>query len=165
MTKTCSICSEEKSVNDFYASSGNHCKPCHYVRSRAWHLANPGKSAEASRKWRSKPENREKERQAWRAPRKREDRRAGWLKGKYGMTVADFDKMAAAQNYCCFLCGDDEMDEFHVDHNHDTGKVRGLLCSNCNTGIGLLRECPKLFERAAQYVAGERLTGAVAWRN
>ena len=63
--------------------------------------------------------------------------------------------MLAAQGGCCAICGTSDTGKrkaFAVDHNHDTGKIRGLLCSNCNTGIGNLRDNVELLERAIDYL-------------
>jgi hypothetical protein len=73
------------------------------------------------------------------------------LKRRYGLTPAEFDAMAASG---CQICGasDTPRKRLHVDHNHKTGKVRGLLCDNCNKGIGCLRDDPTLIFRALLYL-------------
>ena len=58
---------------------------------------------------------------------------------KYGITLDDFNRMAEEQGHICKICETTEpkgMGTWHVDHCHDTKKVRGLLCSNCNTKLG-----------------------------
>ena len=61
-------------------------------------------------------------------------------KKKYGITLAQYDEMLAAQNGKCKICGSDKAgtigQNFAVDHCHTTGKVRGLLCINCNARLG-----------------------------
>jgi hypothetical protein len=77
------------------------------------------------------------------------------LKRKYGITLAEYDTMLEQQEGCCKVCGTDEpggQGRFHVDHNHTTGKVRGLLCSNCNTGIGKFKDSPTVLLKAAAYL-------------
>jgi len=80
---------------------------------------------------------------------------------RYGVTRADYDKMFAEQGGRCAICGTDDPathtskggdGSFCVDHCHQTGKVRGLLCGYCNTGIGKLRDNPDIMRKAAQYV-------------
>ena len=60
-------------------------------------------------------------------------------KERYGAEVGQFDDLLAAHNRCCGICGkghDDLAKGLHVDHNHETGKVRGLLCVTCNAHLG-----------------------------
>jgi DNA-directed RNA polymerase subunit RPC12/RpoP len=72
------------------------------------------------------------------------------------LTEQDFLKMLAEQNYRCAICGAEGTSEkwgrLHVDHDHDTGKVRALLCVNCNHGLGKLKDDPKLLDMAAAYL-------------
>lgn len=83
-----------------------------------------------------------------------ESRREKRLVKKYGITNEAYAEMAAAQDNCCKICEESVPDraQFHVDHCHNTGKIRGLLCSRCNQAIGLLREDPAIIRRAAEYV-------------
>lgn len=82
---------------------------------------------------------------------------------KYGLTVDQYNKMLADQNEVCAICKNPEtyrdkwdsgIKNLRVDHDHQTGKVRGLLCSNCNTGIGKFREDIAMLRRAVEYLAG-----------
>lgn len=71
---------------------------------------------------------------------------------RYGLTVEQLDAMTAAQGGLCAVCSRQPGKKgLAVDHHHATGVVRGLLCSSCNTAIGLLRDDPELMEKAAQY--------------
>lgn len=72
------------------------------------------------------------------------------LKQKYGITLEDFKAMVKAQKGRCKICG--LKTKLNVDHNHDTGKVRGLLCHKCNTGIGLLNDDLEILEQAVEYL-------------
>lgn len=58
--------------------------------------------------------------------------------------------MLAAQDYKCLICG--RPDPEHVDHSHETGKVRGILCFNCNQGLGNFRDDVGILVRAANYL-------------
>jgi len=65
------------------------------------------------------------------------------LKQCYGMTTEEYNELFAKQQGKCAICGIHQTElkkTLHVDHCHKTEKIRGLLCSNCNTGIGLLQE-------------------------
>ncbi|MGW1914409.1 endonuclease VII domain-containing protein [Streptomyces sp. NPDC002076] len=74
------------------------------------------------------------------------------LKRKYGLTEAQRDAMIAAQYGLCAICL--AAPPVHVDHCHNTGRVRGVLCFNCNSAIGKLRDDPEAARRAAAYLEG-----------
>lgn len=71
----------------------------------------------------------------------------------YGLSKIQYLELVASQNSSCQLCGKYEEDHFklHVDHCHDTSRVRSLLCPKCNQGIGLLNHDPVLIRKAALY--------------
>lgn len=71
---------------------------------------------------------------------------------KYGITAQDFAVMYLSQDGLCGICGV-PMTNPYVDHCHQTGKVRGLLCHHCNTGLGNFRDCPEFLLNAIQYLA------------
>lgn len=71
---------------------------------------------------------------------------------KYGMTPAMFAQMSADQEGCCAICRRVDRD-LVVDHDHESGAVRGLLCGLCNSGIGMLGDDPGLIIKAATYLA------------
>lgn len=70
---------------------------------------------------------------------------------KYGLTESRAVEIAALKNADCAICGD-TVQKFHIDHCHTTGKFRDLLCSNCNSGLDLLRDDPDILRKAALYV-------------
>lgn len=80
--------------------------------------------------------------------------RNAYLKGTYGIDQEQYDQMFEAQQGCCAICGSDETQwgRLAVDHNHETGEVRGLLCFNCNTSIGKMGDSPELLRKAAEYL-------------
>lgn len=87
-------------------------------------------------------------------------KRNGRLKATFGITLEDYDRMLASQSGCCAICGITENHvnhprgrrNFYVDHDHKTGRVRGLLCQNCNFGIGHFRDSTELLRKAANYL-------------
>ncbi len=77
------------------------------------------------------------------------------FKKKYGITLHDYDKMLIECNYKCNICEKKHREAhngLHVDHDHETGSVRGLLCKECNTAIGLLRDNTFLLDKAKKYL-------------
>lgn len=69
----------------------------------------------------------------------------------YGITPDDFKKLLAKQKGKCAICKKRKQ-TLHVDHNHKTGKVRGLLCGNCNRGLGLFFDNKKFLQAAIIYL-------------
>jgi Recombination endonuclease VII len=72
------------------------------------------------------------------------------LKRRYGLSAEDVDAMVEAQGGLCAVCGVRPPE--HVDHDHVTGAVRGVLCSGCNQGLGNFRDSATALRRAADYV-------------
>lgn len=131
-------------------------------------------------------QGREKMRQYyWQCPEKRRARskeyhvknrarRNAWiawygLKMRYGITAEAYRQILAAQDGKCASCEDSPRftsRQRHfpltVDHDHVTGEIRGLLCGNCNSGLGHFRDDPDRLERAAAYLRRARLLGKVA---
>lgn len=90
----------------------------------------------------------------WRAQKERE------LQKNYGMSLVEYERMFDVQGGRCALCGQPpkkhanaERASLHVDHDHETGRVRRLLCGLCNRGIGCFHDDPERLRRAADYVA------------
>ena len=73
-------------------------------------------------------------------------------KYKYGITEAAYRELLIAQDGLCIVCLKEGAT--HLDHDHETGTVRGILCGSCNRAIGLFREDPDALEFAAEYVKG-----------
>ena len=72
---------------------------------------------------------------------------------RYGLTLEDYEKMLEEIGYECPICSSSHFNKpLVVDHNHLTLEVRGLICHNCNSGIGFLRDCPNLLQKALQYL-------------
>ncbi|MFJ2235995.1 endonuclease VII domain-containing protein [Streptomyces sp. NPDC087859] len=82
--------------------------------------------------------------------------RAGHLKRHYGITEAERDELIASQGGVCCICLA-ALPE-HVDHCHETGRVRGVLCFSCNAALGQFKDRPDVIRRAATYVEG------IAWK-
>ena len=75
------------------------------------------------------------------------------LKRYFGITLDDFQKMKEAQGNVCKICKKTNgYKDLAVDHCHASGKIRGLLCENCNKGLGMFHDTPELFEAAINYL-------------
>ena len=78
---------------------------------------------------------------------------------RYGITNADYEEMLTAQRGLCKICGNPSTGKgkyrLSVDHCHETGKVRGLLCLLCNSGLGKFKDSPSLLDRAISYLEGK----------
>lgn len=84
-------------------------------------------------------------------------------KYRYGITISERDAMLEQQGYSCLICSVELGVSTHakrvttgeracIDHCHDTGEVRGILCARCNTGIGMFNDNPGLIENALKYL-------------
>jgi hypothetical protein len=94
-------------------------------------------------------------------PRREKYGRRDHLARTFGITEAEYDALFEAQGGVCYLC---HLPEYKVhpltgktfalpvDHNHETGEVRGLLCTNCNSGIGLLGDDPERMLAVVEYL-------------
>ena len=119
------ICEIHPDVAGLRFKSSYICVPCTTERSRAWRAANP-----------------------------RQNRNTMLLR-KYGITYDQFTLLLEVQGGKCAICRGTEIGgsgDWHVDHNHMTGKVRGILCSPCNVGLGHFKDDPVLIETAAAYL-------------
>lgn len=119
---------------------------------RAWAKANPTKVRSSRESSTAKPAIQAKMRH-YRQTHKRQvfDRRIAW---SYGLTRTQFDELLLQSCGRCMSC----FQQFKqgrapfVDHNHDTGEVRGLLCQPCNTALGILHECSVKLRQLADYI-------------
>lgn len=155
--KTCRLCKIEKALDCFRVYRGHmrgECRECEALQRRQDYAKNPAKYAEAARKWaREHPEHHAATKKAWRE--KNPEKHEGYTrKVLYGITPEEFRRLLELQKGCCAICGGPPVGRknLSVDHCHTTGRIRGLLCGLCNTGIGNLKDSPELLEKAAQYL-------------
>ena len=133
--KTCVTCKIEKHVDEFYPSSSiksgyrSECILCTKAKSKKY-------------------------------PKSKEQIRRTRLKHSYGITLEEYNKMFIEQGGVCDICKNPQTvqnfkgitSSLAVDHDHNTGKIRGLLCSNCNTGIGFFEEDEKRILKVLEYL-------------
>lgn len=89
--------------------------------------------------------------------RNKEKQRWYQIKTKYGIDKEEYNEMLTAQNFSCAICNKHMAEcaqPLYIDHCHSTGKVRGLLCCPCNSGIGLMNDDVSLLNKAVKYLEG-----------
>jgi hypothetical protein len=141
--KTCNVCGETKSLSDYYPTKfkskqfpdkiyyHGKCKSCFI-----------------------------KEKQKDYTPEKGRDKN---LKHLYGITLQEYNTLLEQQNHCCAICESTDpkgrksgrggaVEVFYVDHDHNTGKVRGLLCNVCNRTMGYVGENSGVLEEMIKYL-------------
>lgn len=96
-------------------------------------------------------------------PGKAEERRRKHLAHTYGISVEQYDAMHTEQDGRCAICVEQVEGRLYVDHDHATGRVRGLLCSNCNFFLGWLEKNAALIASASEYRARSAAVPATSW--
>jgi len=160
--KRCKRCGEVKSTDDFYKNpSGSdrlrpECKRCTAARRAAWYADNVATEKARVKQWQQANAERVNaaSRERRRSPEAKRAQRDGHLRRKYGITVEQYDAMLAAQGGVCAICGREPNPNIslHVDHDHETGALRGLTCFRCNQAMGAFGEDPRLLRAAADYL-------------
>lgn len=115
------------------------------------------KQREADRRYRDRDPERAREKgRRWKAAHPDKVREATRLAKyrRYGLTEFSFHSLLSSQGYRCAICIEpfDGVTVPHIDHNHATGRVRGLLCNHCNTAIGKFRDSPERLMAAINYL-------------
>lgn len=148
--KVCSRCRESKPLDEFYKHpKGSHgrqsiCKVCQNKASTEWAQNNAERTREIHHQYleRLGPEGRAER-----------NRRANY-KAAYGITIEEYDRLLTEQGDACAICREPcpSGRRLAVDHDHETGAVRGLLCGPCNIAIGLMRDSLELLDAAMGYL-------------
>lgn len=145
----CSDCKRDLPATDYYWHTRGHrhsraCKACYQIKRRPYQINYMTTVGKAKARSRYSP-----------------DKRAERVVKSYGLTLEKYDLILALQGGGCAICQSKEAKtkrngRFCVDHDHETGEVRGLLCAPCNRGIGLLQDKIEVLESAAQYLKTHR---------
>jgi Autographiviridae endonuclease VII len=151
--KTCTKCLQEKPLEEFYRIGASRtaktadglfgeCKVCNRARAREWQrqkrASDPTYASDVA------------------------------LRSNYGITLAEYEALLAEQGGGCAICGVTEPGgrgkRFHVDHDHETGAVRALLCHGCNTGLGAFGDdVDRLMSAVAYLLSRQDVLGAVTF--
>ena len=129
--RVCRGCKETKLPDEFNKKWSRYfCIKCYHKMGNDWSQKNPEKSSV--------------------------HKRNHHLEKKFGMTQADFESMLSEQGGVCAICSTELKDKRgyspHIDHCHSTGVVRGILCLNCNTGLGLFKDDIETMKFAILYL-------------
>jgi len=146
-TRTCSDCKETLPLTAFTKSGRywrSYCRSCSNRRCSEYAVGNREKRNERLRRWRA--ENPE-------AARAVDQRKR--LRQNYGLTVAEVEEMTAAQGGRCAICTVET--SLVVDHCHQSGAVRQMLCRSCNTFLGRVEANPKILEAMHSYLLLHRV--------
>jgi len=85
--------------------------------------------------------------------KRKADSRRAYLWRTYGITLEDYNSMLFKQNGLCAICYQESVNKLHaVDHDHSSGAVRGLLCHNCNRGLGMFKDNTDFLQSAIMYL-------------
>ena len=151
---------------------GTNCKICAKERNKQWclknsekkkeqakqrDLDNPEKRRERNKKWDlNNPEKRKKASKEWnlRNPEKyKETKKRCAIKRKYNLTLEQYEELKTKQNNVCVICNKSFQGITpHVDHCHTTNKIRGLLCTQCNVGLGSFKDNIESLQNAIKYL-------------
>lgn len=145
--KVCKKCGIEKQITDYNLHLGNsdlhrhECKQCQKVNASAHHQL---------------VKEKEKPRRKEYYENNKKSAHGAHLKKKFNIDRVEYEEILKKQNGKCAICGTDKPGgkylNFPVDHDHATGKIRALLCSPCNTGMGHFKDSPTLLRKAAEYL-------------
>ena len=140
--KICTYCNIEKESIEFSNKKAgklgiaSYCKKCININSKKYYQENKEKILVQHKKW-------------------KDNHKDYQLKSLYNITAEQYNQMLEAQNCVCAICKNTESTKnykLHVDHDHQSGKVRGLLCGKCNRMIGLANDNNEILEKASTYL-------------
>lgn len=131
----CKYCKQIKPLSEFSKVAphqhkrGYHswCKPCMAAATQRYQKRNPEKKAKWKREYKVR---------------------------SYGISVEQYQQMVDAQDNRCAICGGVTHKALNIDHCHATGKVRGLLCGNCNRALGMFMDSSEYLAKAIKYLSG-----------
>ena len=181
--KRCTKCKQEKPLTEFYKHKAgkygkdSQCKICSRAKVKKYRAEHKEQVKQYFREYKHSPRGREVSRRGdekrrhtparkimlrkaykkWEQSMKGQKYiRASVLKRRFGLTLEDYDKMFEVQSGCCAICNvhQSKLDlRLAVDHDHETGKIRGLVCRDCNFFLGHLEKNYSLLSRALEYLS------------
>lgn len=126
-TKVCTKCHVDQPIENYHKSGQRgrlaYCKTCRAKQRKTWSNGRVG----------------------------REAARRAHLQARYKLSLDEVSAVLIAQDSKCLIC-QELLEKYHIDHCHDTGRIRGILCGKCNMGLGLFKDSPELLSRAVKYL-------------
>ncbi|HYT41604.1 MAG TPA: endonuclease VII domain-containing protein [Methylomirabilota bacterium] len=164
--KYCPRCEKDKDLYEFYCRKKYRdgrspwCKICMQEVSREWNKKHPERTKEHLKRWNEKNGERVREYQRkWNEKNLRIYQKTVSLKSRYNITLEEYNIMLDKQRGVCAICGKPEtkvmrgkVKALSVDHNHETGKVRELLCGKHNMLLGLANDDTGVLETTIRYL-------------
>lgn len=143
--KICNKCGVQKSFAEYGKRSSSKdglfatCKACRAIYNKQWHKDHQESRRKSSSEYRRRSPDKGKHRAQYK---------------RYGLFPGEKERLLELQGGVCKMCSTDFPGKggWHTDHCHSSGKVRGILCHNCNRGIGYLKDDPKLVAKAVEYL-------------
>lgn len=161
--KHCKKCGIDKPETEFRVARINgkdyvrgECRECERAVTRAAYAADPEKAAAASRKWaREHKKQHTATKKKWRLNNP-DKHKCYVLRRTYGISLAEYNALLLAQGGVCGICKLATVGNcgrrLYVDHDHETGKVRGILCGKCNSILGFAADVPGVLEAAVDWL-------------
>lgn len=175
--KSCKQCGKTKPLRDYYKVPQNRdgrsgkCKTCTKAYVQAWNARNKKRNYEQRRRWaqnnrervrinsrksyrRHLKKNRERSRAYHAKPEVRERTRWSHIKRAYGVTREQWLALFESQGRRCGCCGHDQPRgrNWHTEHDHKTGALRGVVCTTCNTMLGAAHDDPRVLAAGIKYL-------------
>jgi hypothetical protein len=168
--KRCTKCGATKPADAFGRYGRGRravCGPCHSASTVEWQRSNPAKYSEKQKRWRAANKDRIRgyKTKPWseytpeQKARKAATSRVRHLQRKFGITLEQWQEMHDRQGGVCAICRIPgrvgRHGKLQVDHCHETGRIRGLLCGPCNVALGIFGDTADALARVLRYVRGE----------
>lgn len=152
--KVCRKCNESKPLSEYRSHRSFNCNTCFVSAQETERTRINNYQREYVRSLNPDKKEARKQRALERYYADPQERQANNFYYKYGITKAEAISLQESQGNKCAICEQELTDskKTHVDHCHETNKVRGILCLHCNTGLGHFKDNPELLRKAIAYL-------------
>ena len=154
--KQCSRCEKNQVLDRFHKDRTKKdglctvCRTCKTTTATLFYLSNKVRILDIAKdRYQDPTQKRDAKYRSWKST----------IKKNFSLSVDDYNIIFASQNGCCKICNKHQTEfarRLGVDHCHTSGKVRGLLCDNCNRGIGFLGDSDEILLSAMNYLRGHK---------